>query len=505
MEKEREKNRQEIADIQDFANVLCENMNLEEALSLLFRFLAKTIPVTRVVCFDIDEKKELVSFPVEYHVPELEPLSSSFAPIFPQVIKSLGIRRLFNMGPRYEFTEDERKLPQENLLGFIPQSFFAVPLYENIQDGRMLNLTFFHTQQQVYSASIRKRVMNFIPILEALIYKFIQYPRYLSIDSSPPSKDTSSIDLLYKCPDIAPIMREVDAVATTRALVLIQGASGTGKESVAEAIHNRSRRSHTPLVKINCGAVEPNLLGAELFGHERGAFTGAVNTHKGVFEQANGGTLFLDEIGELPLTAQVYLLRVLENGTIRRVGGDREIPVDVRVIAATNKSLENMVRNGTFRQDLFYRLNCFVINLPTLDERKRDITVLLSYFHSSAQSRLGLDYVPAMNLSTMAELQNRSWPGNIRQLRNTLDRAIIRGSAAGAPALRIDGSIENITPAFGFSTKNSTEKTQLLDALEQSHGRIQGKNGAAALLGVSHTTVRYRMRKYGIPLPRQNT
>ncbi len=512
MEKSNGKNKQEILDIQNFANVLCENMNLEEALSLLFRFLVKTIPVTRVLCFDIDEQKGLVSFPVEYHAPSLEPLGGSFEPIEPYVIKSLEIRRLFNLGPRYEFTEAEKGVDQEKLLGFTPQSFFSVPLYESIQDGRMLNLTFFHEKPHAYSASIRKRVMGFVPILEPLIYKFIQYPRYLSIDSQSPSQDTSQIDLLYKCPDIVHIMREVDAVASTRSLVLIQGASGTGKEVLAEAIHSQSRRAKAPLVKINCGAIEPSLLAAELFGYERGAFTGANTTHKGVFEQAHGGTLFLDEIGELPFTAQVYLLRVLENATIRRVGGEREIAVDVRVIAATNKPLEDMVRKGTFRQDLFYRLTCFVINLPTLEERRRDITVLLSYFHSSAQARLGVSHVPPLNLSTMAELQKRSWPGNIRQLRNTLDRAIIRSAATGASALSVESETEG--PLFGQentlpktvpvskNAKETTEKEQLLHALAKTHGRIQGPAGAAAILGISHTAVRYRMRKYGIPLPR---
>ncbi|MCU0596920.1 MAG: sigma 54-interacting transcriptional regulator [Desulfobacterota bacterium] len=294
------------------------------------------------------------------------------------------------------------------------------------------------------------------------------------------------------------VLFKVNQIAPTDTTALILGETGTGKELIARAIHSASGRKERPLVKVNCAALPANLIESELFGHERGAFTGALARHVGRFELADGGTLFLDEIGELPLDLQAKLLRVLQDKEFERLGGSRTLKVDVRLISATNRNLEQEVREGRFRQDLWYRIHVFPIVLPPLRQRKEDIPVLVSAFTARLSKRLG-KAIRKIPDKVMDELMSYSWPGNIRELENVIERAVI---SSEGPVLTLADRLAVVDPdpADGTSPRSleSVERDHILDVLKQTRWRIEGKDGAAALLGLHPSTLRGRMRKLGI-------
>jgi hydrogenase-4 transcriptional activator len=311
------------------------------------------------------------------------------------------------------------------------------------------------------------------------------------------------------------VMERVELVASTDAPVLILGETGSGKEVIARAIHARSRRAKGPVVRVNCGAIPSELVDSELFGHERGSFTGAVGTRKGWFERADGGTLFLDEIAELPLAAQVRLLRVLQDGTLERVGGHQTISVDVRIVAATHRHLESMVSEGTFREDLWYRLSVFPIRLSPLRERMEDLPALAAHFAESAGKRLGGAGL-ALTPADIDLLRSYAWPGNVRELAAVIERAAILGAGKRLElrtALGVTSMGPATWPAVGRTVEPPTDGSDdpqnivTLDeamaahirrALAVCHGRIEGPFGAAKLLGINPHTLRARMRKVGI-------
>ncbi len=313
------------------------------------------------------------------------------------------------------------------------------------------------------------------------------------------------------------VMERVEQVARTDAPVLILGETGSGKEVVARAIHARSQRAEGPFLRVNCGAIPPELVDSELFGHERGSFTGAIATRRGWFERADGGTLFLDELGELPSAAQVRLLRVLQDGTFERVGGQRALHVDVRIVAATHRDMVTLVQGGSFRQDLWYRVNVFPIRLPPLRERLEDISALAAHFAARAGKRLfGVEIVPSR--SDIEILQAYHWPGNVRELASVLERAAILGDGRRlevATALGVDRSALSASIAAALPTpalpaleaeedaapSGSLERAMIahiVDALERTRGKIEGEHGAARLLGINPHTLRSRMRKLKI-------
>jgi transcriptional regulator with GAF, ATPase, and Fis domain len=311
------------------------------------------------------------------------------------------------------------------------------------------------------------------------------------------------------------VMERVELVASTDAPVLLLGETGSGKEVIARAIHARSKRAKGPIVRVNCGAIPSELVDSELFGHERGSFTGAVGTRKGWFERADGGTLFLDEIGELPLAAQVRLLRVLQDGTLERVGGHQTISVDVRIVAATNRHLESMVSKGAFREDLWYRLSVFPIRLPALRERLEDLPALAAHFAESAGKRLGGAGL-APTSADIELLRSYAWPGNVRELAAVIERAAILGdgkrlelaAALGATSLApaslppVGRTVEPLTTgsddAQSIATLDEAMAAHIRRALAVCHGRIEGPFGAAKLLGINPHTLRARMRKLGV-------
>jgi hydrogenase-4 transcriptional activator len=292
--------------------------------------------------------------------------------------------------------------------------------------------------------------------------------------------------------------------------VLILGETGSGKEVIARALHTRSPRCAGPIVRVNCGAIPSELVDSELFGHEKGSFTGAIATHHGVFERADGGTLFLDEIGELTPAAQVRLLRILQDGTFERVGGQQTRTADVRLVAATHRNLEDMVAEGTFRQDLWYRISVFPIHLPPLRERLADIPHLAAHFAASAGKRLGGAPLQVSE-HDIALMQAYSWPGNVRELAAVIERAAILGdgrhldvgSALGQAGSGVQRRASPATAPVtderpGPDSLDSAMRRHIEEALSATRGRIEGGQGAARLLGINPHTLRARMRKLGI-------
>ena len=286
-------------------------------------------------------------------------------------------------------------------------------------------------------------------------------------------------------------------VAPTDSTVIILGETGTGKELVARAIHSRSRRKHRPLVKVNCAAIPATLIESEFFGHEKGAFTGALTRKVGRFELAHGCSLFLDEIGDLPLELQSKLLRVLQDGKFERLGSTRTTKVDVRVITATNRNLEEETREGRFRADLYYRLNVFPIEIPPLRERTTDIPLLVWYFISKHKNRLGKN-INQVSKNVMDTLTHYHWPGNVRELENRIERAIILSSG---PDLKLTERLPLDAAPVESGSLLDAERHHILKVLEACQWRIKGRGNAAERLGMNPSTLRSRMKKLTITRP----
>jgi formate hydrogenlyase transcriptional activator len=311
-------------------------------------------------------------------------------------------------------------------------------------------------------------------------------------------------EIIGESPALKSVLHQIEIVAPTESTVLIQGETGTGKELVARAIHETSGRRARTFVKLNCAAIPTGLLESELFGHEKGAFTGAVAQKVGRFELAHGGTLFLDEVGDIPLELQSKFLRVLQEQEFERLGGTRTIRVDIRLVAATNRDLAAMVADRQFRSDLFYRLNVFPIKTPPLRERADDVPRLVRYFTQKFARRMNkpITSIPTATLDTLSVYH---WPGNIRELENFIERAVIlsRGATLEAPLAELTPrdvrlQVDGVRP---FGTLHDAERDHILRALEASNWMIGGAQGAAARLGMKRTTLQSRMIKLGIERP----
>lgn len=311
---------------------------------------------------------------------------------------------------------------------------------------------------------------------------------------------------------LAGVMDMVRQVAPLNSPVMLLGETGVGKEVIANAIHRFSDRANGPFIKVNCGAIPESLIDSELFGHEKGAFTGAVSQKRGRFERADKGSIFLDEVGELPLQAQVRLLRVLQHKEIDRVGGTETIPVDVRIITATNRNLEKMIRGGVFREDLWYRLNIFPIIIPPLRQRTDDIPELVYHFVEKKAKELKINTLHKVSTAGMDRLKSHHWPGNVRELENIIERELIqkRGREGGDLL-----SFEYVDPTgkkelmidkqsgMPFSSLDDVLSRHIIDALNLTQGKIYGKDGAAQLLKINPDTLRSKMRKLHISVQKK--
>jgi len=303
--------------------------------------------------------------------------------------------------------------------------------------------------------------------------------------------------LIGNSPALESVLGHVERVAPTDATVLLQGETGTGKELIARAIHNISSRCGRPYIKLNCAAIPFDLLESELFGHERGAFTGAIAQKVGRFELADKGTLFLDEVGDIPLALQAKLLRVLQEQEFERLGSTRTHQVDVRLVAATNRDLAEMVKRGEFRSDLYYRLNVFPITLPPLRARREDIPDLVQHFVEIYARRMGkqIERIPA---ETMSAFTSYEWPGNVRELQNFIERSVILsdGTVLCPPLAELKHSAGAESPAA--TTLQDAERDHILKILTQTRWIVAGPSGAAARLGMKRSTLYFRMQKLGI-------
>jgi formate hydrogenlyase transcriptional activator len=295
------------------------------------------------------------------------------------------------------------------------------------------------------------------------------------------------------------VLKQVQQVAPTDSSVLIQGETGTGKELIARAIHNLSARCGRPFIKLNCAAIPFDLLESELFGHERGAFTGAIAQKIGRFELADKGTLFLDEVGDIPPALQPKLLRVLQEQEFERLGSNRTHQVDVRLVAATNRNLAAMAKRNEFRSDLYYRLNVFPVSLPPLRERREDIPALVEHFVAIYTHRMGKQ-IDQISPETMSELTSYPWPGNIRELQNFIERSVIltSGNVLRPPLSTLESPAEMDCQAV---TLEEAERDHILKTLEQTRWVVAGPSGAAARLGIKRSTLYFRMQKLGISRP----
>jgi PAS domain S-box-containing protein len=371
--------------------------------------------------------------------------------------------------------------------------------------------THMDVTQQVESQAALKRAMEEIKQLKDQLYQE-------NIALREEIDETSMFEeIVGKSDALRRVLAQVETVATTDSTVLIYGETGTGKELIARAIHELSERAARAFVKLNCAAIPTGLLESELFGHEKGAFTGAVAQRIGRFELANQGTVFLDEIGEIPLELQPKLLRVLQEREFERLGSSRTLKTDARLIAATNSDLSAMVESGKFRSDLFYRLDVFPIHLPALRERKEDIPLLVRHFvqHFARRLKKNVDSIPPATMTALCEYH---WPGNIRELQNVIERAVIVSTGSVLNVSTADlkprnhppsghekiGELQIADPRDARRAVDESERQQILGVLEATHWTVAGPNGAASRLGLKRSTLQYRMRKLGIPSRRES-
>lgn len=338
-----------------------------------------------------------------------------------------------------------------------------------------------------------------IVTLEIARYHYQNNYRRLSRQTVIPSSSTGlTSPVIGQSKSILDVLAMVSIVAPAETSVLLLGESGTGKEIIAHRIHEMSNRSEKPLIKVNCAALPDNLIESDLFGHEKGAFSGAIESRKGKFERADGGTLFLDEIGELPYQTQSKLLRVLQEQEFERLGSNRSIKTDVRIIAATNRNLHKEIAASKFRLDLFYRLNVFPISLPPLRERKEDIEQLVLYFISKCSKRLG-KALPEVTRGAISNLLDYHWPGNIRELENIVERMVILSNENCISDFQLHTIQPQVTSVSdSIKSLEELEREYIISVLRRCHGKIFGPGGAAETLQLKVSTLNYRIKKLGI-------
>jgi len=379
------------------------------------------------------------------------------------------------------------------------KSHMVVPV--QLPDGEVFYLNFYSKLENTYTQEHLDLCYRLQSTWSEVFDKMVKNS---SNAQSKPSRGAENVfeRIVGRSPQFLQVLDLVSQVAETEISVLILGESGTGKEGIADSIHRLSPRSKKTLVKVNCASLPSSLIESELFGHEKGAFTGAYEKHVGKFEQAQGGTIFLDEIGEMPLEMQSKLLRVLQEKEIERVGGKGSIKIDVRIIAATNRNLEKEVAEGRFRMDLYYRLNIFPVIIPALRERNDDIEELVTYFINKFSTKLKKD-VRSVSVQAMSVLKAYSWPGNIRELENLIERNVLlcKGSIIDKILFLPSSDVATTSPKLSqvhIKTIDEVEKEHILHVLKISNGKVYGTGGAADLLNLPPTTLASKIKRHNI-------
>ena len=498
---------------------LCSSLDIEAALKRCYEYIRLFIPVKRMGLDIVDLEENTLQFVA--HVGADLPESYEHFVHLPKKGRREREAALKNKDIRIINQPDPNLLPKE-LLERLGQnenySFMHMPLeLEGNQIGYLGLMADGVNQYTDEHARLLRLLREPVAIAmsNALQYQeIIRFKQMLADDNRYLLDELLSIsgnEIVGADFGLSMVMRMVDQVAPLDSPVLLLGETGTGKEVIANAIHSSSPRRDGPFIKVNCGAIPETLLDSELFGHEKGAFTGAISQKRGRFERADKGTIFLDEIGELPPQAQVRLLHVLQRKEIERVGGNRSIPVDIRIISATHRNLQEMVTSGRFREDLWFRLNVFPIMIPPLRQRKGDIPSLVHHFIHRKSIELKLNERPKLASGAIDRLTVYDWPGNVRELENTIERALIQHHAGGP--LSFEALLPLATPGKVVQGQSRDEPLVSLDemnaryirqALEKAGGKIYGPGGAAQILSINPSTLRKRMTKLGIPYGRKS-
>lgn len=493
--------------------LIYEEMGLNATLTFLFAFLKRHYSLSRI--FSGFRHYQKASF-----IPIADVLKSPLNTIMTLNTSSLNqeeINLLMGTDSFEPYLVQLPELQDSSQLVADKEDFtcyLRVPLFS--QGEFTMQMAFCSRKRNTFQEKDKKILFNLTrPLSEKMKEKY--NGKILEINQPHPKKTNR----LFMCGGLHPLIAEVQAIAPTDCTVLIHGPTGAGKEIIVDTLHELSFRKNGPFIKVNCGAISESLLESELFGYEKGAFTGALQNHIGYFEAANGGTIFLDEIGELPLKMQVSLLRILDNREIMRVGGTKPIPVDVRIIAATHRNLAEMIQKNTFREDLWYRLNAYTLTVPPLAEHREDIPVLMRYYLNKFSREMHLSAPPQVSKEEMEVLFDYSWPGNIREFQNVMQRAVINAKTGGSQTDIVFSSIihklkqeqkknlppkENTAPPAAETLNRWVSLEDWNDgyiqkALDHCSGKITGINGAAHLLKIHPNTVRNYKKKKKLQFP----
>ena len=502
--------------------LICSSLNVDTALQRLMAYLQDFMPVSGILMGTFDPEMNMarvlsVIWPPHWRKP---PDTISFSRDMAAFVREIWIGE-----PQIKIIndiEEEDPAMRPMILSIWPEDSSRIHMDLELESERLGVLSLFTEGKHQYTQS-HTRLLSLlhdplaVAISNILQYREISRLRDLLVDDNRylqrELREMSGDHIVGADFGLRHVMEMVRQVSSLNSPVLLLGETGVGKEIVANAIHEGSQRKDKPLVKVNCGAISESLIDSELFGHEKGAFTGAVSLKRGRFERAHTGTIFLDEIGELPMAAQVRLLRVLQHHEVERLGGSDTIPVDVRIVSATHRNLEAMVKAGTFREDLWFRLNVFPITIPPLRQRPEDIPALVSHFIDRKSRELKIWNPPPILPGSMEKMQTYSWPGNVRELENLVERALIRSQISGGRQVLNLGQLSvNPGAPSNMSGQNQDNDIRHLNdviaahiqkALKVAGGKVEGRDGAAVALGIHASTLRARMRKLGISYGRK--
>ncbi len=489
-------------DYNSIIHSLLDKYPKEEALLEIFELLRQEIPFEKILCCRTDRETKLVNILIEYSLTE-RIIGNSYRLEHLLPMDLVKKERKNHYKGIYLRNRLEKNVKFFEQLNFDANSVLFFPFQISEDFSSYMFVTCFTSEIEAFNEEHVEFLGILRPFLENIVFEMYQSNSEPQVFlASKIALPTSYEEQLKACPNLHSIVKEIKTIAPYNITTLIIGPHGSGKELIAKTIHTLSTRASKPFVEVNCAAIPESLLESELFGFEKGAFTGAVQAKRGYFEQADKGTIFLDEIGEMSLNSQARLLRVLENKKIQRIGSERSISIDTRVIVATNKNLEELIKQGKFREDLYYRIKGFNIKIPPLRKRKLDIKHLIIYFYTLTIERNNIENPPTMDYQTVNKLIEHDWPGNVRQLKHAVEEAIFKAISQERKDLEFEFLNSHIAQEKRKVNK-TMEIAEILSALKNSLGKISGENGAAQALNIHPATLRSRMKALGIPFKKE--